>query len=376
MNGVFDGYSRINKEKLKELVLKANIAFDTSSLFGLYRSKESTSDQVLAYLEKSKDRVFLPFTVGLEYHANRTSVLNQQRHIYSKIKKKVEDLALSIDDFFVREEHINVDYYSINTMVKSFSEKIEKYLKKAEESHPNYLINDPIRDRLTSIFSQRTGDKPTDKYLEQAYQEGERRYNHKIPPGFKDAKNKEHEFRLHGDTIFLNKYADFLIWKEIISLGLKTQNDTLLITDEKKTDWILEENGYIIGPRPELITEYREATQKRFHILNVHNFFELLQEFDVNAISRNTIKDLKKVARSSWKEEVYNAFVALGGRVSLDKLYEYIEKNTDRSLTANWRGTARKSIYYYCEDRDLFLGKEKLYREVDSATYELIEQCE
>ena len=159
MNNLFDGYFKVKEEELKRLVLEANIVFDTSSLFGLYRSKESTSRQVLAYLEKSKSRVFLPFMVGLEYHANRANVLSQQRSIYTKINKKVDDLESSIGDFFVREEHINVEYEKINTIVENFSGKLKGYLTKAEQSHPNYLINDPIREKLVKIFSDNTGDK-------------------------------------------------------------------------------------------------------------------------------------------------------------------------------------------------------------------------
>lgn len=169
------------------------------------------------------------------------------------------------------------------------------------------------------------------------------------------------------------KYADFLIWKEILDFGFKNENDLLLIIDEKKPDWILEEKGYKIGPRPELVTEYFEHTGRKFHIIDIRAFFELLQKYNQANISKNTVEDLKKSLTLSWKDEVLDAVTTLGGTVTLEQLYEYIDNHSSRTLTKNWRGTARKAIYYYCEDRDLFLGKDKLYRELDKATYQLLD---
>jgi hypothetical protein len=86
MKDIFSGYLPIDQESIKKLIHEGTIAFDTSSLFNLYRYKESTTKEVFTYLEKIKSRLFLPYIVGLEYHNKRPVVLNQVYRLKKLIK--------------------------------------------------------------------------------------------------------------------------------------------------------------------------------------------------------------------------------------------------------------------------------------------------
>lgn len=369
----FEGYLPISEDKLLEIISTGIIAFDTSSLFNLYRSTPKTTSEILNYIESIKPRLFLPFMVALEYHSNRSTILSQQRNIYDAINKKINEFESFIDQCFINEQHINLEKSEIESITKPFIDSLEKYLKKSKDSHPNYLINDPIRSRLIKIFSNSTGNKKSPNELEKLYKVAESRFSKKVPPGFKDFSNKEKQTKISGDLVIESKYADYLIWDEIIENGRTKNLDTLLITDEKKTDWIWEEYGYRIGPRPELITEYKEKTGKEFYILDLLGFLKRIGNNSSGArITQNTIKEIGNTASISWREEVINAFKALGGTATLDQIYKYIERNTARQLTKEWKATARKAIYYYCEERDLFLGKEKLFTALNESTYQLI----
>lgn len=366
----FEGYLPISEEKLLDIISTGTIAFDTSSLFNLYRSSPKTTNEILNYLESIRPRLFLPFIVALEYHTNRSTILSQQRQIYSLIHKKLSDFETFIDQCFINEQHINLGKAELDAITKPFINKMDSYLKKSENSHPNYLIKDPIRSRLIEVFSKSTGTKKTAEQLEKLYKIAEFRFSKKIPPGFKDYSNKQKQTKISGDLVIESRYSDYLIWDEIVENGKSKNSATILITDEKKTDWIWEEHGYRIGPRPELITEYKEKTGKEFYILDLLSFLKRIRNNNgVVKITESTIKEISHTASISWREEVINAFKALGGTATLDQVYSYIQRNTARQLTKEWKATARKAIYYYCEDRDLFLGKEKLYRALDDSTY-------
>ncbi len=372
MDSIFGGYLPKTNDEITDIIVNGNIVFDSSSLFNLYRYQKETSEQIIKYLEKIKDRIFLPYMVGLEYHNNRTTILSQQRAIYPKLNQKVSQLKKSIADQFLNEQHSTVSFEDINIIVSKFEANIQSYLRSCEKSHPNYLINDPIREKLVHIFKNKTGKALSKQELNELYTKAEERFSCKIPPGYKDAKNKENIVKNYGSLQIKSKYADYIIWHEIIEFGKKTNNSTLLICDERKEDWCWEEQGYNLGPRPELTTEYKVSTGKKFHMLNLLSFFNKLKELDILNISDKAILDIKSTSNISWKDEVINAFKMLGGTASLNQIYNYIEKYTSKKLTKEWKGTVRKSIYYYCDERDLFIGKDNLYRSLSDSRYQLI----
>ena len=89
--------------------------------------------------------------------------------------------------------------------------------------------------------------------------EGEKRYNKFIPPGFRDA-NKED---VADNT---RKYGDLLIWKQLMYKALSEKKGIIFVCDDRKDDWWLEFRGKRIGPRPELIKEFKNVTENDFYM--------------------------------------------------------------------------------------------------------------
>lgn len=372
MEEVFSGYLPRSENELHELITSANIAFDSSSIFNLYRYKKDTTTSILNYLSNVQNRLFLPYIVGLEYHNNRAAVLNQQRVIYSKLESKVEDLKKSISEHFLQDQHSSVEIERVQSIVNRFDKELTSYLNICKKSHPNYLINDPIRNQLVLLFEGRSGNALKESELKDIYDIAQSRFDRKIPPGYKDSKNKENQYKNFGSQTIWCKYADYIIWHEILNHGKETKNSTLLICDERKEDWIWEENGYKLGPRPELFTEYKNKTGKDFHLMSLLDFFQILEKLEIHNFSDRVMSDIKTSSNIPWKDEVKDAFTALGGIASLEQVYNFIERNSSKTLTKEWRGTVRKAIYYYCSDRDLFLGKDNLYKALSDSKYQLI----
>jgi hypothetical protein len=95
-------------------------------------------------------------------------------------------------------------------------------------------------------------------------EEGKRRIQAEIAPGFCDVKAKG----LDGAV------GDFLVWEQILREASKTHRDVLLVTSEAKSDWWRSTRGELRGPHPHLITELRERAGVRLFMLQPDRLLE------------------------------------------------------------------------------------------------------
>lgn len=252
MRSKFPGYYTPTEDQFKTLHREATIVLDTNVLLDLYRYSDETVKALLETIDKLKDRIFIPYQVALEYHRNLNKVISDQIKKYEdtigKLKEFKNLLEAKRDHPFLSEnlhQEINKFCANINTELENKKAEIEKLIKQ-----------NPIKEKLASILDSKVGESFDEKTLAEIYEEGESRYKNKIPPGYKDDKDKK------GN----DKYGDLVIWKEIIKLG-EIQTNIILVSSDAKEDWYLIERGKTIGPRPELVEEFqknRENTAQRY----------------------------------------------------------------------------------------------------------------
>jgi hypothetical protein len=88
--------------------------------------------------------------------------------------------------------------------------------------------NDKVIDLVNKIESYgHILPSPTQEDIFQWCEEGQERYKKEIPPGFKDAKNKDG----------VRKYGDLIIWKEMLRFSRSNNINIIFITDDVKADW-------------------------------------------------------------------------------------------------------------------------------------------
>ncbi|WP_353843444.1 PIN-like domain-containing protein [Mesorhizobium sp.] len=134
-----------------------------------------------------------------------------------------------------------------------------------------------VFEAVTSIFEGEVGDPPVD--LDARQKEAERRYQNKIPPGYKDE----------------GRAGDYLIWAEMKEKAKAVAKPVLFLTDDKKEDWWAEHMGKKIGPRPELRQEFAAATDQMFYAYQPARFLALVAAKTKNVVSQETVQEMERV---------------------------------------------------------------------------------
>jgi hypothetical protein len=318
MQEKFSEYYKVNDVELKKHWEQDIFSFDANVLLNLYRYTPKTRDVFFDLLEQIKDRIWISYQAAFEYQKNRLIVINAQKEAYKDIRdtldKKKGEIESKLNSF---KKHPYLQTSELKTQIESAFQSIGKDLDKLEKNHPDYLVKDPIWERLTKLLEGNVGEDFIKENLDKLYKEGKKRYEESIPPGYMDFKNKKNE----GDK---SLYGDLLVWKQIIEKAKISPNSIILVTDDLKEDWWYKFKGKTISPRPELIKEFKDETNKRINIFQADGFLEL------------AYKNLKQNSNDDAIEEIRKVRLADEREISERRLMEmFLEDNGDENFREN-----------------------------------------
>ncbi|MCU0445895.1 MAG: PIN-like domain-containing protein [Microscillaceae bacterium] len=293
----------LSKDELEELWKNGLFVFDTNVLLNLYRYSIDTSNKFLEIILQFKNRLWLPFQVGLEFHRNRLIVISEQKKKYEELEKKISDIILEI-------ENRNRNPFLSDDLFKKFigiKNEIKNEIDNKILDFENVTRDDYILEKLTEYFDGKIGESYDQANLIKLYAEGEKRYKEKTPPGYCDEKKPNN-----------GKYGDLIIWKQIISKSKSQNLDIVFILDDEKEDWWLEHQGKTISPRPELSREFRSETGRVCHFYKPFQFLQYASDFlgGIIKIEENIISEVK-----NYKSEgFYNEFIQINLMLKTDSI--------------------------------------------------------
>lgn len=289
MENLFAEYYRLSDERIKEIWEDSVIVFDTNVLLNLYRYNEDTCKEFIKVIEFYKNRLWIPYQVGFEFHRRREDIIRKNAAAYKTLGAKLsESLIKAVDALssdFSRHPYINMS--EIRKKVEKCANTIVKSLEKQEESHPDYLKDDFVLNEVTRLFNGRVGTDFSEEDLEKTYKEGEKRYSNQMPPGYCDAKNK----RDKGNR---SLYGDLIVWLQTISYSKEQKRNIIFVTDDHKPDWWDKVEGNHT-PRKELIKEFVNATECGIIIYDSSRFLEYAKRNKELKISKKTLNDVVKI---------------------------------------------------------------------------------
>ena len=302
-NKFFEYYILSDGERIKKIWNDAIIVLDTNVLLNLYRYSENSKDDLLDVLEFYKDRLWIPYQVGLEYHQDRVSVFTEINAAYDQI---IASLNKETEEFIKRlnlskyKRHPKIDTAWFENQIKDEIQCLCNHLIEMKKYCPNYSIKDEINERVAALFDGKVGDDFDVARLENIYKEGQKRYSEKIPPGYCDAKDKKDRGNRH-------LYGDLILWKQIIQEASEKRCNVILVTDDVKEDWYERVKGQTIGPRKELIREFRDETQMDILIYPCHRFLDYAKDNMSVAVKPETISEVNDILK---EDEVIDNIIA------------------------------------------------------------------
>lgn len=291
MRNKFPGYYKPTKEEFEHLWNNATIALDANVLLDFYRFSEVTTVKLFEIIEKLKDRIWLPYKVSYEYHDNLNEVISRQINSYQDTIKTLEDFKKLIDR---KRSHPFLEQH-LHEEIERFCSKFDEELLKKKTIIEDLIIENPIKEKLSKILNDNIGDGFTEQELQAIYNEGALRYAKKQPPGYMDEKNKQNQgsYKLYGDLI---------VWKSIIREAKRSKCCIILVTGDTKEDWFQRDFGKIIGPRPELIHEFRTETGQLIYIYPTNTFLRYANEFTDTKIDEDTLEEIGEVIESQTQK--------------------------------------------------------------------------
>ena len=207
--------------------------------------------------------------------------------------------------------------------IEELEDNINKWIEDQKEKY-NPVANyddDEILDSLLILFNGRVGIPLTEDEISDIKEEGKKRYESKVPPGFCDNNKSESE-----------KYSDLIIWKEIINYSKSNKKNIIFITDDKKEDWFYTVKGETIGPRLELSIEFEKETECSFYLYTMDQFLELSKEVSKPALRQSVIDEIKSLRIEDDNSELFEKKLLNLKESYFNQLMNKIESNKNIDL--------------------------------------------
>ncbi|MDF9756321.1 hypothetical protein ACVWY1_002451 [Pseudomonas sp. TE6288] len=269
MRDTFAGWYGKDSVQIERIWNEGLFIPDTNVLLHCLRHPAKVRDRLLGVFEALSGSLWLPYQVGLEFHKNRLGVEYGAIDAYESLIRDQESIVeKSRDRFRQLRAHPTIDVDRELSALEMYISDFRGRMEAARDSHPKEEISKAV-DRLTKVFEGKVGLRLSTEKLIAIKKEGEDRYAKKIPPGYKDEKK---------DCTGYDRFGDLIIWREIICKAKAENRSVVFITDDAKEDWWWIHRGRKIGPRPELIEEFKLEVGQDFHMYEFGQFLRFAAE--------------------------------------------------------------------------------------------------
>jgi predicted nucleic-acid-binding protein len=290
MKSKFKGYYKPQPSEFEKLWEESIFVFDTNVMFDFYRYSEDTVNVLFTIFEKlkGKNKIWIPHWVGLEYHRGLEERIKEQVEKYTSTIKDLENFSKKIK---TQREHPFLSK-ELQKKARLFYEEFNKELNTQKRKLKDLIIENPVKEKIAQLIGENIGDSLSEEEEVDIIKEGDIRLPKNIPPGYVDYKEK---LKRPG----LDKYGDFIIWKQILKYSKENKKHIIFVTFDTKEDWYkliaFNNSKVLFGPRPELIEEFNK-------ISGCDIWFYSTPDFIVSAIINLKI-DIERSKLEKVKEE-------------------------------------------------------------------------
>ena len=304
MKEQFYEFYKLPTKKVHEIWDKGLLIVDTNVLLDLYRLGSKSREDLKKSIDFFKDRIWLPYQAGLEFHRNRKSVINELGGSkYDEFIKTLNDIVVPKvkESFKTFQRHPCIDYSYIEKGIEKFKKDLEKKALEWKKEYPFDVDNDDVLDWVTAKFDGKVGEEFSTKELLDIYNEGSVRYKAEVPPGYKDANDKD---KKEAGQKYV--YGDLIIWKSVIQKAKKDKIDVVFLTNDNKEDWYERYKGQAKGPRFELFREFHKETGQDIIIMSEATFLKEMKDKNSVKVKDSSIEDALRALEPKYSFGWYN----------------------------------------------------------------------
>jgi len=301
---------------------------------------DDTVDDYWKIFDKIKDRIWLTYQAGLEFHRIRPQRILRQEEVFDETKKllnsKCSQTVKGIyNNLGQKREHPSLDVDSLVSQIKEKFNQLKKEIEEEKEKHPNLLSNeDKILNKLTDYFHDKVGSSFSKEEKEKIIEKGKTRYENKIPPGFKDQVEDENN---------VDQYGDLFIWKELLEFAKQDEVESLIfVTNDQKEDWWRIQSENTIGPHHKLIREFRNETGKQYYQYRPDQFLRFAKDNLIGNIREDSITETEDI--SKYREELSDMQLqSLANKLSEIIWYSDIDSESRNNFYKNYEALLQES---------------------------------
>ena len=345
----FPGYRLPPDHELDQALRLALVVIDANVLLNLYRYNESTRDDLLGVLQKVGDRLWVPHQVMKEFWRNRVGVLasrgsatvqaldalgKQQRASADAIRQWAKSVAAEAEFQGHLLDKIEALYTEIEDGIRAQAP--------ASSQGVGGVLADPVLDKLQDLLEGKVGRKPATAEWEAAVKEGNERAERHEPPGYLDAEKADSDLP-EGAA------GDYLVWVQATDEGTQRDLDVLLVTGDEKEDWWWRYRSEFLGPRIELVAEYKARGSHQLYMMRPSDILKRSSALQVS-VRQESVEDVERVSRESQR----SLWSAAGVAALLDRLETEGREQADVIRVAAVRGGTinREDVYAICGYED------------------------
>ncbi|WP_460348695.1 PIN-like domain-containing protein [Actinoallomurus acanthiterrae] len=285
MRDLFPGYYPPANDDIKAFIAEGLVVLDTNALLNIYRFTEEARTEYLDTLRILGDRLWIPHRVVYEFFENRTNVIRDcaiaNDTLTAALARPFSDAWAMIDTFAKYRGLSESETESLTQILDMAATQILDRLNEIydfsiePDTDPSA---DPLLQEIEVLLEGKIGPAFDEKEAGRAANDGKRRINNNIPPGYAD--------RSKGDD---RAIGDYLLWAQTIKEAKRRQLPVLLVTNDQKEDWVHLDSDQVLGPRSELIVEMRTEAGQKFHIATVQMFLVYAKNYLSAHVSDATV---------------------------------------------------------------------------------------
>jgi PIN like domain len=294
MFDAFPGHRLPSQRDLDTALRSALVVIDANVMLNLYRYAESTRADLLAVLSRLGDRLWVPHQAIKEFWRHRLGVLTTPNNAattaltnLAKPQKSVEEI---VGTWAKQAGVADAVRDGLLGRVRALHDELRRAIGATAPEVPRtaeQIRSEPVLHELEPLLAGRIGPRPDPEDERTWIAEGNRRVDAQEPPGYCDADKIESDLPERAA-------GDYLVWRSAITEAARRDLDLVLVTADEKEDWWLRHRDQFLGPRIELVEEFRALCGRRLFMLRPAGLLERASVLEIS-VSRESLADVARI---------------------------------------------------------------------------------